>query len=812
MKRHMLTLALCLLAVYTTAQTAKNKIKSIDITIETPTAGMTQQDGEQIKLQSVKTEYGDLVSMGLVTLLEAEWMGEFDRTNEEYPKFKPGFTYDCTLSLIINTEGKYICNHIVQKDGYTVNNNLVKSTVNGKQSLTMDCTPYCPKIKFYYTVPGEKSKEGFKEAKQTFDDERTECRHTSRAITTEQADKEWVGKQGLDVVVFNKANKPEGGYESSAVASYGEMFPGQKSVFITKLILDLDPEDCYGDRDAADYFASALTNTISGPYNLKEVWLSDKINALDFVKALNNSIKDPLFPTAREYCTNSIMFYSAEATLCVPENQIGPIRALLAKDPTEPVYTIRTYKGDVYTAQKAGLSATSEWCTKHQFTVVMEAADRIARYATCSTPQSWYYSCAICGKCEHNPNHTVTDKFIPGGHDYSLDLATDEAYLGVNASGYHVYSKSCGWCKHSGKYNNAHISRGEWKATGVEGTYEDYCKRMKETYKLMTAQGLMESTPQAGNFALPLRTTAKTSSPQMQSDANQALNDNIADTTLLGNDYTRPLTQEYLKSIAVRLAENLIGSNVKQSDINSFAVINGGAATPTRQELATVIYRTLRYVEKHSKYTYTDYTSRLSKYTDNSQIKDWAREPMAFMEALELIDPVTPTTLAPDQPCTIEQALSLAERSTLAHRIGWYQAVSLESSKSGFISVGSGKNFYYLMPADGTDTGRSLAISDRVWIRRPQLGNSGWLPSVDSYSGQTLYLKEEWYNPIRWRAGKISPDTELSRSTDRIEAISSAVNAPSSTKTTSKAATVADKAKKGINKIKKGLGGLLKNL
>ena len=116
------------------------------------------------------------------------------------------------------------------------------------------------------------------------------------------------------------------------------------------------------------------------------------------------------------------------------------------------------------------------------------------------------------------------------------------------------------------------------------------------------------------------------------------------------------------------------------------------------------------------------------------------------------------------------------------------------------------------MPADGTDTGRSLAISDRVWIRRPQLGNSGWLPSVDSYSGQTLYLKEEWYNPIRWRAGKISPDTELSRSTDRIEAISSAVNAPSSTKTTSKAATVADKAKKGINTIKKGLGGLLKNL
>ena len=88
-----------------------------------------------------------------------------------------------------------------------------------------------------------------------------------------------------------------------------------------------------------------------------------------------------------------------------------------------------------------------------------------------------------------------------------------------------------------------------------------------------------------------------------------------------------------------------------EDKLNLFADIADGkpdmTATVTRQEMATLIYRAMRYIEQHSKYTYTDYNSNLAAYTDSPQLKEWAKEPMAFMEALELIDPVTKTTLAP---------------------------------------------------------------------------------------------------------------------------------------------------------------------
>lgn len=87
--------------------------------------------------------------------------------------------------------------------------------------------------------------------------------------------------------------------------------------------------------------------------------------------------------------------------------------------------------------------------------------------------------------------------------------------------------------------------------------------------------------------------------------------------------------------------------------------------------MATFIYRTLRYVEKNSDYKYTDYTSKLSDYTDAGQVQSWASEAMAFMNALDLIKGTT--TLEPNGKCTIEQAVVAAERSVYAHLIGWYQ-------------------------------------------------------------------------------------------------------------------------------------------
>ena len=51
---------------------------------------------------------------------------------------------------------------------------------------------------------------------------------------------------------------------------------------------------------------------------------------------------------------------------------------------------------------------------------------------------------------------------------------------------------------------------------------------------------------------------------------------------------------------------------------------------------------------------------------------------MGFCDVFELIDPKNATTLAPNETCSIEQALVTAERATMAHRTGWYMAAYID--------------------------------------------------------------------------------------------------------------------------------------
>lgn len=84
--------------------------------------------------------------------------------------------------------------------------------------------------------------------------------------------------------------------------------------------------------------------------------------------------------------------------------------------------------------------------------------------------------------------------------------------------------------------------------------------------------------------------------------------------------------------------------------------------------MATFLRRTLQYVEKNSGYSYTSYTSKLASYTDNALVQSWAKEAMAFMNALDLVKGTTATTLNPNGTCTIEQAVIVAERASTPTR------------------------------------------------------------------------------------------------------------------------------------------------
>ena len=473
----------------------------------------------------------------------------------------------------------------------------------------------------------------------------------------------------------------------------------------------------------------------------------------------------------------------------IPENAGKAVLDCLALDATEPTYTIRTYRGDVFEAQKAGVAATKLLtCTKHVFTAKIEAADRVCQYNTCKQPFKWYYSCKVCGKCERNKAHTFSAR--PGAevlewHDMNENIANDQAYIGVNAAGEHLYWKSCVYCGISHSYHMKHLVPRDQKMMGMDGTFEQYKAGMLENLKSTENMCLLQTTlPSDEMFILPRKSEAKMS-VWAQDGVNRALCDNLIDDAVLGNDYTKPVTREQLRSIMTLLVKEMSGKDASASAIGLDDAALPKSGSVTRQELAAYIHRTLLYLEQNSELAYSEYESRLPKYTDRSQIKEWAREPMAFCNALEVIDPKTATTLAPNEVCTIEFALTTAERATMAHRTGWYQAVS-PGELEDFLSPIGERNHYTFVSTFGN--------CDRIWASRVKNGMYKFLPTTEPFTGARCYVDAQALHPIRAKMGK----GYMKNSNEGIAAVKKIVGGDKK-KT----------KKKGSDIVKKGVKGLL---
>lgn len=118
---------------------------------------------------------------------------------------------------------------------------------------------------------------------------------------------------------------------------------------------------------------------------------------------------------------------------------------------------------------------------------------------------------------------------------------------------------------------------------------------------------------------------------------------------------------------------------------------------------------------------------------------------MAFCNALEVIDPKTATTLAPNEVCTIEFALTTAERATMAHRTGWYQAVS-PGELEDFCSAAGERNHYTFVSTFGN--------GDRIWASRVKNGMYNSLPTIEPFTGSRCYVDAKALHPIRAKMGK----------------------------------------------------------
>ena len=779
--------AMLLLPATLWANTAKKKIKSVEITMDAPTPGMDLEDAEKLALKAVNTAYGDLFKSGVITLREISWDGEFGENKKGYPTLKAGYPYIATIQIMIDTNGDYQTDYVMKDGDYVLSPENFKATVNGMPARLLTSAPYFPIMQVTFTIPGGNGGPLKKDHHfLDYDVLKKEYRSTLPYISRKEADEVYPHSHPLDVLVVDKIDMLYEFMHEKYISSSGHAYQNHNSLLMTKMIIDVS-------NGAENHNISEFAETLGRPYttifNLKEVWLSPKVDAVKYVKDLNEATVDRLSKWGRRYMEQSTKLYTAKGTLFIPESAGKAVLDCLALDATEPTYTIRTYRGDVFEAQKAGVAATKLLtCTKHVFTAKIEAADRVCQYNTCKQPFKWFYSCKVCGKCERNKAHTFsggTGAEVLEWHSMGEDIANDQAYIGVNAAGEHLYWKSCVYCGISHSYHMKHLVPRDQKMMGMDGTFEQYKAGMLENLKSTENMCLLQTTlPSDEMFILPRKSEAKMS-VWAQDGVNRALCDNLIDDTVLGNDYTKPVTREQLRSIMTLLVKEMSGKDASASAIGLDDAALPKSGSVTRQELAAYIHRTLLYLEQNSELAYSEYESRLPKYTDHTQIKEWAKEPMAFCNALEVIDPKTATTLAPNEVCTIEFALTTAERATMAHRTGWYQAVS-PGELEDFLSPIGECNHYTFVSTFGN--------GDRIWASRVTNGMYKFLPTTEPFTGARCYVDARALHPIRAKMGK----GYMKNSNEGIAAVKKIVGGDKK-----------KAKKKGSDIVKKGVKGLL---
>lgn len=779
--------AMLLLPAKLWADTAKKKIKSVEITMDAPTPGMDLEDAEKLALKAVNTAYGDLFKSGVITLREISWDGEFGENKKGYPTLKAGYPYIATIQIMIDTNGDYQTDYVMKDGDYVLSPENFKATVNGMPARLLTSAPYFPIMQVTFTIPGGNGGPLKKDHHfLDYDVLKKEYRSTLPYISRKEADEVYPHNHPLDVLVIDKSDMLYEFMHEKYISSSGHAYKNHNTLLMTKMIIDISNGS---DNNNISEFAETLGGPYSTIFNLKEVWLSPKVDAVKYVKDLNKATVDRLTNWARHYMGQSTKLYTAKGTLFIPEKAGKAVLDCLALDATEPTYTIRTYRGDVFEAQKAGVAATKLLtCTKHVFTAKIEAADRVCQYNTCKQPFKWFYSCKVCGKCERNKAHTFsggTGAEVLEWHSMGEDIANDQAYIGVNAAGEHLYWKSCVYCGISHSYHMKHLVPRDQKMMGMDGTFEQYKAGMLENLKSTENMCLLQTTlPSDEMFILPRKSEAKMS-VWAQDGVNRALCDNLIDDAVLGNDYTKPVTREQLRSIMTLLVKEMSGKDASASAIGLDDAALPKSGSVTRQELAAYIRRALLYLEQNSELAYSEYESRLPKYTDHTQIKEWAKEPMAFCNALEVIDPKTATTLAPNEVCTIELALTTAERATMAHRTGWYQAVS-PGELEDFLSPIGERNHYTFVSTFGN--------CDRIWASRVTNGMYKFLPTTEPFTGARCYVDARALHPIRAKMGK----GYMKNSNEGIAAVKKIVGGDKK-----------KAKKKGSDFVKKGVKGLL---
>ena len=661
----MLSVAAILLPLTASAQD-KPKIKSIDLVIPVPKPGTDLWDAREVQPTSATTEYGDLAPTGDIQIVEADYIGDFVEKDSGEMLFRDGFDYKAVFKVMVNPSGKYQTDYYFKNNSYGIDGSRIKITVNGKEADVKPSAPYFISIETMVSVGkggAGSERKAAQNMKSDYELNKDSYRRSRKAYSIDEANALSPDFNPWPLIVINDS------YDPRFYANDPGEFTGQNTMRVTRIIVDTDSEFIQS------CVAGDVNNSIQGTYNIREVWLSPKVNVQEFIRTICSIYQgDRDHSTSIYHPYNSYLCQNKRATIFIPEAEADNIMKMVTRETWSfPIlFTIKTYQGDVFSAQKAGADAARPFCTHHVFTEKVAGPDYICKD----------YSCKTCGKSEHNPAHTFEIKYTDFDyplHIFEQPLANDQAYIGKNSAGQHVWWYSCIWCGMSEGYEQKHFTKAAWKAAGTEMNYEDFRKAMAEQAEDFETEARLTTTTQPGTFILPYKSDAKMSTA-FQSSVNFALCDNLLDDMILGNDYTAQATLLQVRSLAIRLAEELLGHEIKlgkKQTGDKFAakcavlgidcIPSASAsvnANATRQDMAAILYKALRYIEDQGIYAYTEFDNGLDKYIDKKDISPAAEEAMSFMEALGLIKGKTSTTICPKEICSIEQAIDVAEKCT----------------------------------------------------------------------------------------------------------------------------------------------------
>lgn len=451
----MLSMAAILLPLTTLAQD-KPKIKSIDLVIPVPKPGTDLWDAREVQPTSATTEYGDLAPTGDIQLMEADYIGDFVEKDSGEMLFKSGFEYKAVFKVMINPSGKYQTDYYFKNNDYGIDGSRIKITVNGKEAKVKPSAPYFIDIETRVFV-GEGGAGSDREAalnmKSDYELNKDSYRRSRKAYSIDEANALSPDINPWPLIVINDS------YDPRFYANDSGEFKGQNTMRVTRIIVDTDSEFIQS------CVAGDVNNSIQGTYNIREVWLSPKVDATEFIRTICSAYQGDRDHTTQIYHPyHSYLCQNKRATIFIPESEADNVMKMVSwRTWSYPIlFTIKTYQGDVFSAQKAGADAAKPFCTHHVFTEKVAGPDYICKDYSCKNFTSYYYSCKTCGKCEHNSAHTFeiryTDFDYPQ-HIFGQPLANDQAYIGKNSAGQHVWWYSCIWCGMSEGYDQKHFTK-----------------------------------------------------------------------------------------------------------------------------------------------------------------------------------------------------------------------------------------------------------------------------------------------------------------------------------------------------------------